>query len=376
MPCRCSCKCRALSRAVESLVEPGTFGSGSRAEKTLWLARWALFWIYTLFLVILLSSLLTFLLGRVETVDHRVKYEALEAPSVAACPWEPGTEIVIPNTANASHILWAEKFKLDGSRVLYHKPRRCEFDRVCQCLDLFDVELRDTESEGHTGILGVKSKEEMGFRERIEIHTTLSDSSPWHTFKFGLYDSRDLRPSWFYAPQWCYMMGQLRLDSWLLSEAPDERDFRSVSSAVKSVLSRWRHFYIYTYSDSQNPPNITDMGHRLTTFSYEYRSFFVVETISSQRSRSLYGIVSFVVLLVAASNLLMVWEYLFPIDHGDELVRRTVAKPVRYLAMKLFGLDLGGEADAPVEARLSKAGAPPESPGDAGRRPTQAYGAV
>lgn len=314
----------------ECLVPERTFGRGPQASQTLWWARVSLFLLYCFLGVVLTVCAACFLMGRVEIVDHRLKYAKLEAPSIAICPWNPGAKIM--HHPNASYSTHALKLTLDGVTRLPNEPRRCEYDRVCECLDLHDVFLNDIE-DSHHGPTGRKSMEEQNFRESIEIRTTLMDPSPHRTLKMGFYDSLDHRPSWFFGPQWHFILGQLRLDSWMVSEENTE-NLHAVFTLNMKELDR-RHFYNFDYSDTVGAPN-----QRFTRLMYEYRTYFVMETISAERTLSLFTFVLFVVLVVGLSQVLIIWELLFPVYIDGHLQRRTVSAPLKWVAKTVLRLEL------------------------------------
>jgi len=314
----------------QSLVPDNTFGEGPVAARTLCVARWFLFVLYFVLISVFGLYLTTFIMGRVEIIDHRMKYDKLEAPSIAVCPWNPGDTIL--QQTNASYTIYAVHISLKGATRLPNMPRRCQFDRTCECLDLQDVVLMDTE-DAHHGPTGLESKEVQNFRESIEIRTTLMDSSSTQTLKFGLYDSMDHRPSWFYAPQWYMLIGQLRLDSWMVSEE-NAANLKAMFTGDMGALDR-RHFYNFDFSSS-----VGEHNQRYTRIWYEFRTFFVMETISAQKAWSLFTVVALLILLIGLSNVLMIWELLFPVYSGGAVQRRQVSRPMRWLCRSFCCLDL------------------------------------
>lgn len=330
-------------RAGEYLVQEGTFGNSERGRRTLVAARLCLLTLYVFLGVVFLVSIATYLMGRVEIVDHRMKVEQLEVPSVAICPWEPLSAIVVPQ--NASFVAYAMKYTAEGNARLSVQPRECSFDRVCMCLDLSGEVLQDIDNAGtqHLGATGVSSEGLQNYRERIEVHTTLTDPSPVHTLKIGFYDSVDSRPSWSYVRQWFYILGQLRLDTWLVSEARVTENLVGMLRGAMPQLQR-RHFYTYTSSGADDSMELED-NMRTTTLSYEFKSFFIIETISARKSWSLFTFVSLLILLVALSNALMVWNTLFPEYVEGGVRRRTVARPLEWCASCLCGHELGHDHD-------------------------------
>eukprot|EP00929_Paragymnodinium_shiwhaense_P110181 TRINITY_DN76961_c0_g1_i1.p1 TRINITY_DN76961_c0_g1~~TRINITY_DN76961_c0_g1_i1.p1 ORF type:complete len:389 (-),score=54.62 TRINITY_DN76961_c0_g1_i1:30-1196(-) len=314
----------------ECLVPNRTFGHGPRAHKTLWWARALLFALYSFIAFVLLVCGWCFIMGRIEIVDHRMKFSRLEAPSIAICPWNAGAAIV--KHPNASYMIHALQVTLKGITRLPNEPRDCQFDRICVCLDLKDVYLNDV-SDSHHGPTGVESVEAQTFRENIEIRTTLMDPSPHKTLKIGFYDSMDHRPSWFYSPQWYFLIGQLRLDSWMVSEE-NNRNLHAIFTANWTEIDR-RHFYNFDFSSTPGTPN-----QRFTRLRYEYRTFFVMETISSQRTLSLFTVVCLLIVIVGVSQALIVWEFLFPVYVDGQVQKRTVARPLQWVSKNIFCIDL------------------------------------
>lgn len=314
----------------ECLVPERTFGRGPQAAKTLWWARVVLFLLYCFLALVLAVCAVCFLMGRIEIVDHRMKYSRLEAPSIAVCPWNAGSTIM--RHPNASYSIHAIKIELDGTKRLPHKPRMCLFDRVCECLDLHNVTLNDVE-DSHHGPTGLESHEEQNFREGIEIRTTLMDPSEHKTLKFGFYDSQDHRPSWFYSPQWFFLIGQLRLDSWMVSEE-NQDNIHAILTFDPSELDR-RHFYNFDFSSTIGTAN-----QRFTRLHYEFRTFFVMETISSERTVSLFTFVLFILLVVGVSQVLIIWELLFPVYVDGQVQKRTVSAPLHWILQNVLWVDI------------------------------------
>jgi len=245
---------------------------------------------------------------------------------------------------HASYSISAVKYTLSGKQYLANKTHPCMFDRQCECMDLRGHTLNDVENSYH-GPTGEASMRMQSYRERIEVRTNLMDSSPARMLKFGLYDSIDPRPSWFYGEQWGNLVGQLRLDSWMVSEA-GLSNLKAVITGDMSKLDR-RHFYTYSFSATKPVWSFDEDHHRYTSVSYEFRNFFVLETISSASSFSFFTLFSLVVLLVAFSNVLMIWELTFPIyvEGGGDVQKRRVAAPLRWLSRKCCCGDLLHEHD-------------------------------
>jgi hypothetical protein len=316
-------------RMQKAAVPENTFGHGEEAERTLQCARACLLSLYAILGLCFVVSMVTMLLGRVEIVDHRMKFAHLESPSIAVCPWLAGT--AVRKQHKASYSIYAVKYSLSGKQYLANKTHECMFDRICECLDLSGHTLDDVENSYH-GPTGEISMDMQSYRERIEVHTNLMDPSPARTLKFGLYDSTDARPSWFYGEQWGNLIGQLRLDSWMVSEA-GASNIKAIFTGDLSKLDR-RHFYTYSFSATKPVWSFDQDHHRFTSMSYEFRNFFVLETISASSSLSFFTLFALVILLVAFSNVLLIWELTFPIyvEGSGEVQKRRVAWPLRYLS--------------------------------------------
>lgn len=331
-----------VSRVAEALVPGDTFGGGERGRRTLFLARCVLFILYLLVFAAFSGMLLSFLLGRYEIIDQRVKYDKLEAPSLAVCPWDSGQSV--HKHSNASYTMFALKFSMAGAERLPNTPKTCKYDRTCQCLDLSDVVLHDME-DSHKSQWGNESEAAQYFRERIEVHTTLRDPSPVRSLKLGFYDSSDHRPSWFYVRQFFFIIGQLRMDSWMVSE-DKVHDLMEAAKGDYSKISKRRHIYSYTFSSTDDSMVLDAEHNKFTRVSYEFRSFFVVETYSGTKAWSLFTCVTLLMLMFALSNILTVWEHLFPAYVGDSVTqKRGVSKALLRLA-SCCGTDIGHDHEA------------------------------
>eukprot|EP00746_Dinoflagellata_sp_MGD_P161341 gnl/MRDRNA2_/MRDRNA2_88438_c0_seq1.p1 gnl/MRDRNA2_/MRDRNA2_88438_c0~~gnl/MRDRNA2_/MRDRNA2_88438_c0_seq1.p1 ORF type:complete len:392 (+),score=56.40 gnl/MRDRNA2_/MRDRNA2_88438_c0_seq1:97-1272(+) len=324
-------------RMNKAAVPDGTFGAGEEAERTLECSRCCLISLYSVLALVFFCSMVTILLGRQEIVDHRMKFARLETPSVAVCPWLAGT--AVQKIPGASYSIHAIKYSLSGKQHLANNTHRCVFDRVCECLDLRWHTLDDVANSYH-GPTGVESTQMQNYRERIEIHTNLKDPSPARTLKIGLYDSIDPRPSWFYGEMWGNLIGQLRLDSWLITES-SYANLKAVVTGDMTHLER-RHYYTYSFSATKPVWSFDEDHHRYTKLSYEFRNFFVLETITASSSWSLFTLFSLVVLVIALMNILMIWELIFPIyvEGSGEVQKRRVSPVLRWLSRQCCCGDL------------------------------------
>lgn len=326
----------------EHLVPSGTFGQDIRESKrALHCARICLFTLYVIVVLVFLTGLILLAIGRAEIIEHRVKYDRLEAPSVAVCPWNSGTEISVPQ--NATTLIEASKVDTNGIHTLPNEPKLCKYDRLCYCLSLEDIYLEDVE-DSHHGPTRKFSEELTMFREAIEIRTPLMDPSDITSLKVGFYDSVDPRPSWVYVKQFDFAIGELRMDSWMVSEAHFQSDFQAMAHG-KAPRPERRHFYVYTFSTTDAGEHLNADKQRYTYIRYEFRNYFVLETVSSHSVWSLWSLVTLCILLVAMSSLLQAYEFAFPKYDANVVVHRTVSWPVRWLTSRCCGFELRHEQD-------------------------------
>jgi len=246
------------------------------------------------------------------------KVDAVEAPSVAICPWKAATAI----HASEARVT-ATHFGTQGAELLDAGPEPCSFDRECVCVDLSAQRLRDHRHWGteFTGTTGVVSKARVKFRERIELKLhNVSDPSAAHTLKIGLYDSEDPAPMWFYMHEGGYVLGQLELHTWRVSDFTVDA-LRAMWNGDAKALFKPRHIWRYTSQEIRTAlPHLR--GHRgakvkvaqESRISYEMKNYFVGETISSESAFSPYTLALVLAVLVMRSAVIEVCiNALFPV---------------------------------------------------------------
>jgi hypothetical protein len=238
-----------------------------------------------------------FLFGRVEVMTTTYKLNNIEAPSVAVCPFWPGTEVVLPEGVPQEELLHVVKYGVHGPERLRLSPQLCSFDRVCICGEIWnsgpdgapvffrDHKMRETRDIGATG---EKSDREVRFRERIEVKTNVTDGSGNETLKVGFYDSVDEAPQWFYMHQGAYMLGTLELSTWSVSRISFEAMYQWFTGDTKALVKP-RHLFRYT---SQEVATDLDQDHspNESIFSYSMKNFFVENKVAAETSFSLYAI--------------------------------------------------------------------------------------
>eukprot|EP00933_Yihiella_yeosuensis_P003563 TRINITY_DN10657_c1_g1_i2.p1 TRINITY_DN10657_c1_g1~~TRINITY_DN10657_c1_g1_i2.p1 ORF type:complete len:393 (+),score=67.83 TRINITY_DN10657_c1_g1_i2:210-1388(+) len=319
-------------------VPDGSFGKGTKAQEKLEGARSCLFCLYWLFGTLLFFSLITFVIGWFEASATTAYFPQLEAPSVAICPWRASTNIL--ENSRSNYDIFVVKVTADGSKILPNKAMTCEYDRVCKCINLYDVKLADVEAP-HTGDTGTKSQRSVNFREHIFIQTTLQDPSIASTLKVGLYNSEDHRPTWLYVPQYHTTLGSVRLDSIKLGT--------SFWNLLTGTTRYWQHHYRFSGNEADTTADRDKDGQPFTKISLEYDSFYVVQTNTSRASSSLYGLVIIALLSVSFLNTHGIWSSFFPVLN-DKSGERGVAKPMLWWFRNVYGTDL--EADVDTEAAL------------------------
>lgn len=224
--------------------------------------------------------------GRIELFTSSYKVDFVEAPSLAFCPFSPNETVQWPLGAEP----WASADKMDfeGVSDLGVTPRNCTFDRNCACVDMYAFKLQDVTPKKVEGVL--KSVQ----RQTIEMRTNFSDPSPERVLKVGIYDSYDKAPDWFYINQGALLICQLELTIWSVIDV-------SFNGLVETLKGDWRAMvrnkHIYRYTSQQVGDARLHQPWRETAIRYEMKTFFVDETMSSQRAFSLYTIAVIFVLI-------------------------------------------------------------------------------
>lgn len=343
-----------ISRYFEWVLPSGTF-KGPSAEQDLQYARCLLVVVYLGYSGVFLSTLLALLhSGKVEVLETGFKVDKVEAPSVAICPFNANTTILRPESGPVVEVY---KYDLDGEKNLTANSVACTYDRTCVCVDLSSTQLRDHrrwESE-FTGTTGVTSEARMKFRERVELRTQLRDTSVDATLKVGFYDSKDPAPSWFYMHNGGYVLGQLELHVWRVSDFTWDA-LQAARRGELDALYAPRHMWRYTSQEilpadgqdlamrgrEESRPLLLRMRTSLAAersrepsrISYEMKHFFVSETISGESAFSAYTVYTLVILLLVRGTVIeLCRDALFPVwvDPGDGPKQRELSGGARFL---------------------------------------------
>lgn len=213
--------------------------------------------------------------GRIELFTSLYKVDFVEAPSLAFCPFNPN------DTVTGDPMLSVIKYELHGSHSLNVTPRSCSFDRHCCCVDLNAYRLRDSATSTEPAMIG---REAMVFHESINVTTNLSDPSPDHILKVGIYDSHDKAPDWFYVNQGAVFVGQLELTIWYIMDISIDGLLKTLMGDLRAMV-KTRNIWKYTSQE------VGDHSRQhLTSVKYEMKTYFVEETMSSHRAFSLYTV--------------------------------------------------------------------------------------
>lgn len=302
-----------------------------------------------------LSCLLLFLLynlfyrDRVEALESLYKVGSVEAPSMAVCPFWPGTSIL----ENEGTTVKAKFYNPNGVEDVDVKPKKCNFDRSCICVSMQAVTFKDHAHEDtrHLGTMGdeidLSQNQEMEFNDRIELQTWLRDPSLDHVIKFGFYDSVDATPVWFYAHEDSYVTGTLTLNKWFVQDIR----WATFMESLKTMENKlWQERSVYRYQSQEilyghegrisGEEKLLNAGenstallrrrvhHRAsgivdegldsvyggsTVVAYSMSSFFVTETHSSESVVSFFSLAVLGLLLAAQVPMIhIVKNTLFP----------------------------------------------------------------
>lgn len=275
--------------ALEWLLPARTFAKSETPESDLKFARLVIAVFYLLLTGLIVYTLAwLFYKGRIEVFSQQYKVDYIEAPSIAFCPYESNTSILWP----AAKTPWVKGAKIDmeGSHALDIKAENCTFDRACACVDLHHYGLTDVDRDA--SINGGRS---MVFHEFIDLRANFSDPSPERVLKIGIFDHSDTSPDWFYMNQGGHWIGQLELTIWTVVDA----SFHGVMNTLRGdwrAMCKNHHIFRYT-SQEVGPPGMHRHWNE-TQIQYEMKTFFIDETMSSQRAFSLYSV--FVILAICA----------------------------------------------------------------------------
>lgn len=305
-------------------------------DKAMRLARFIMALVYfglsMLFLYLVYNL---FYQDRIEALESLYKVGSVEAPSLAVCPFWPGTTII----RGEEPLIRAKFYSPTGMQDVDVEPVKCTFDRSCICVSMAAIKFVD-HAHGDTRHLGTMGDEidlsknqEMEFNDRIEFQTWLRDPSLDHVIKFGFYDSADPTPVWFYAHEDSYVTGTLTLNKWLVQDITWSNFVESCKTLENKIMQE-RSIYRYQSQeilyghDSRladgeqkllNSKNSTALFHRTvhhrasgivdegldavyggsTVVAYSMSSFFITETHSSENVVSFYSIAVMCLLLAA-----------------------------------------------------------------------------
>jgi len=287
----------------EFLIPRGSF-KGPTAETDLRNARCTMLLVYLGYLLAFVYLLATaFVSGRMEVLSSQYKVDVIEAPSVAVCPFWPGTAIVPPDrlVVAEDQLIEVYKYTPAGEEKLRTRSRSCTYDRECVCVDLFDAEGGPVQFHDHLqrevsniGTTGAASESEMIFRERIEARTNVTDPSKDGTLKVGFYDSVDPRPHWFYMQGGTWMLGKLELETWAVSDLSWQAIWEAVKRLDYTNVHQIRHIFRYTSYDGG-----TGHGSSGESFvSYQMSNFFIEHQMSSEAAFSPYTLLFLLAMVV------------------------------------------------------------------------------
>jgi hypothetical protein len=328
----------SVALAFSSLTFPShAFAFERDPAKAMRVARFIMAIVYFGLACLLLYLLYNlFYRDRVEAMESLYKVGSIEAPSVAVCPFWPGTTIIEPEGLLAK----AKFYSPDGVKEVELDPKKCSFDRTCICVNIEAITFRDHAfaDTRHLGTMGdqidLSQNQEMEFNDRLELQTWLHDPSLDHVLKFGFYDSVDLTPYWFYAHEDSYVTGTLALNKWVVQDIR----WATFMESLKTMTNKlWQERSIYHYESQEilygqdrrsdtgteklvnAAANSTALLHRTvrhrangvvdegldavyggsTVVAYSMASFFITETHSSETVVSFFSIMVVCLLLAA-----------------------------------------------------------------------------
>lgn len=311
---------RNLEQFKDWLVPSDTFKKSSTHKHDLACARFLV-----LLLCVALTGAIGFTLyrlifsGQIEVVRTGYKVDIVEAPSLAICPFHTQSSIKIPDSS-IENAVTVKKITKDGTETLVPGLVMCNYSRRCLCVELFNVSLRDTSQH---------DTPENIFCERVEVATTVTDPSSEQTLKIGMYDSIDRAPNWFFVNEGHFSMGQLELSKWLVTDMTISTIMYTLRGDW-NALARQRHIFRYTSQEVGDRASSNT-----TTIIYEMKNFFIDETVSSEKSISVYTL-GFLLFIIAARSVVVdafyntvMPEYVSP---KEEPVERELTSPMRFLA--------------------------------------------
>jgi hypothetical protein len=266
---------------LEWLLPRRAFSKSQTQEADLKFARLVIGVFYLMLTGLIVYTLVwLFWKGRIEVFTQQYKVDYIEAPSLAFCPYEFNASIQWP----AAKEPWVSAFKNDlaGHHSLDIQGESCRFDRTCACVDLHKYGLTDVDRDER-----INGGRPMVFHEYIEVRVNLTDPSPERTLKVGIYDHADTSPDWFYMNQGGHWIGQMELTIWTVVDASFQGLFRTLEGDWRAMCKN-HHVFRYTSQEVGNPRMHRQWNE--THVQYEMKTFFVDETMSSQRAFSLYSV--------------------------------------------------------------------------------------
>lgn len=309
----------------EWILPTGTFARSETPKTDLLFARGlsCVFWlaitgfiIYTVFRLV--SS------GRVELFRSSYKYDVIETPSLAFCPFNPNQTVQWP--AGAEPWAFADKIDTGGVYDLDITPRNCSFDRNCACVDMYKYRFQDVTPDKVDGKMqGVQ-------RQTIEMRTNFSDPSPERVLKVGIYDNFDKSPDWIYVNQGSLFIAQLELTVWTVIDVSMHGLFETLKGDMRAML---RNKHIYRYTSQQVGDLRLHQPWRETSIRYEMKTFFVEETMSSRRAWSLYTLAVIILLFVLRAFMVDAFMATFFPEWQEKKAEETVVRELSDFSLVL-----------------------------------------
>lgn len=304
---------------LEWLLPSRTFAKSETPESDLRFARLVICGFYLMLTGLILYTLTwLFWRGRIEVFSQQYKVDYIEAPSLAFCPYDRNASIQWPSARKPW--LAAAKIDLAGSHSLDVVPENCTFDRVCACVDMHKYGLTDVDRDER-----INGGRPMVYHESIEIRVNFSDPSPERVLKIGIYDRLDSSPDWFYINQGGHWIGQLELTIWTVIDASFQGLLNTLRGDFRAMCKN-HHIFRYTSQEVGNPRMHRHWNE--TSIQYEMKTFFVDETMSSQRAFSLYTV--FVIIAICAIRWALVETFFLVFipqyeEKSDEPVSRQLS---------------------------------------------------
>jgi len=300
-----------VDKCLDMLLPSGSF-EGPDAAANLAGARCMMCVFYLIYTGVLFYMIYQLIFsGKIEVYQTMYKFDRIEAPSFAICPFNPDVSVKVPDNQTVDKHVTAKIYNTNGFRgftKLSIAPQGCYFDRSCVCVDYASSPGKQY-FQDHKTDTGGGSLRNPNFRDRIEVQTNLTDSSGEQALKIGLYGSADRSPEWFYVGQGNFVLGTVELREWIVNDY-------TMSAVWKTVHGDWtamfqqRRMYHFMGEPVGRAANQTE---NQTIFSYEMKDFFVPATMSSSSSISLFTL-GYLIILISVRHAvvgLFVW-LMFP----------------------------------------------------------------